>query len=191
MKLWAVVRRLSSTQPGRSMRRLSRASLTSPMRCAQHPHMCWSLQAACVGSALNMAGSRNRAPGYVRSLQWRLLSCCERAVCCAVIWNQGGLRRGWASWKHSAPWRGCPCKEQLLLLKQQLGRCGVIYHAARTHLVPDRRGGPHRKHLQLEQQRGLTGSALCPRSPCCCSCCYWSTWPAVLWLDAAQWHQAM
>ena len=48
---------------------------------------------------------------------------CERAVWCAVIWDQGGLRSGRAGRKHSAPWRGRPRKEQLLLLKQQRGTC--------------------------------------------------------------------
>ena len=67
---------------------------------------------------------------------------CDGSVWCAVIWNQGGLRSGRAGWKHSAPWRDRPCKEQLLLLKQQRGRCGVIYHAARTHLVLTREDAP-------------------------------------------------
>ena len=66
----------------------------------------------------------------------------DESVWCAVIWNQGGLRSGRAGWKHSAPWRDRPCKEQLLLLKQQRGGCGVIYHAARTHLVLTREDAP-------------------------------------------------
>ena len=71
-----------------------------------------------------------------------LVTHCDGSVWCAVIWNQGGLRSGRAGWKHSAPWRDRPCKEQLLLLKQQRGRCGLIYHAARTHLVLTREDAP-------------------------------------------------
>ena len=135
--------------------------------------------------------SVSEAPGYVRSLQRRL--------CHSLRWKCVARSHMESRWVTERAGR---LETQCALERPPLQRAALAAEAAERQMwsylpccgdtpSPDQRGRPHREHLQLEQQRGFTGSALCPRSLSCCSCCYWSTWPALPWLEAAHGHEAM
>ncbi len=54
---------------------------------------------------------------------------CSKDGCAAVVRNQGGLRSRRPGWRHSAPRRGRPSQEQLLLLSS----AGAPGHASGQH----------------------------------------------------------